>query len=450
MHTFVQPPASNPRAAKVGVAFSAPVATAWSTIAIPNAERLEPTAIPADTATRALAFGNISIHARSGSSVQARLMVHAAGDRYEQEADQVAARVVGGQGAWAPPPVSPTPPALQAACTACAKQSDQDDEQIQRRSEGPASTPVLASIQVQRRLNAVRGGRPLPQTQRDFFAPRFGMDFSRVRIHTDNSADSATRSVGALAYTRGPDIVFRAGQYQPDTPGGRALLAHELTHVVQQGAAGPQASLDTRASQPDAPLRAPMGVLQCWPGTGMTPPGDCGYVKYATLRGAVETAKATVNMVGACTATDSCLFLAYKIAAISAEIAARIALDTTCFRGGDQGHRDQVNSKVNMLNRCYRFFTGSSCAPELVEAMAVVIAAARAAITAVAIGVALALVVALVVVLVAAIIALIEVILALAAAAAAAAGEAALIAAGAAAALALLAVIQGELKPEEA
>ena len=446
MHALARPPALDPRAPK---AASAPAASAWSRRAAPGVNVLSPPATLADAGTLALAFGDIAIHARIGSSAQARLTVHAAGDRYEQEADRVAARIVGGQSAWASLPVSPTPPtppALQATCADCAKHPGQDDEQLQRRSDGIADAAPQPSAQVQRRLDAVGGGRPLPQAQRDFFAPHFGMDFSRVRIHTDASADAAARAVGALAYTRGPDIVFRAGQFQPDAPGGRALLAHELTHVVQQGAAGPQAGLDARASPSNAPLRAPMGALQRWPGDGMTPPGDCGYLQYAALRGAVETAKATVNMVGACTATDSCLFLAYKIAAISAEIAARIALDTTCFRGGDQGHRDQVDAKVNMLNRCYRFFTGSTCAPELVEAMAVVVEAARAAIAAAAIAVAVALIVALIV----AIIALIKVIVALAAAAAAAAGEAALIATGAAAVLALLAVIQDELEPEEA
>jgi len=65
---------------------------------------------------------------------------------------------------------------------------------------------------------------------------RFGHDFSRVRIHTDEKAAESARAVNALAYTAGHDIVFGAGQYVPETPEGRRLLAHEMTHVVQQRA----------------------------------------------------------------------------------------------------------------------------------------------------------------------------------------------------------------------
>jgi hypothetical protein len=78
------------------------------------------------------------------------------------------------------------------------------------------------------------GGRPLTGEQRAYFEPRFGADFGHVRLHAGDSADSAARAVGALAYTRGSDIVFRKGEYRPESSAGRQLLAHELTHVVQQ------------------------------------------------------------------------------------------------------------------------------------------------------------------------------------------------------------------------
>jgi len=64
---------------------------------------------------------------------------------------------------------------------------------------------------------------------------RIGHDFSRVRIHTGEAAAGSARAVDALAYTVGSDVVFGAGQYAPETPAGRRLIAHELTHVVQQG-----------------------------------------------------------------------------------------------------------------------------------------------------------------------------------------------------------------------
>lgn len=78
------------------------------------------------------------------------------------------------------------------------------------------------------------GGQPLDADTRTFMEPRFGHDFSRVRIHTDERAVKSAESVNALAYTVGSDIVFNQGRYAPDTYEGKHLLAHELTHVVQQ------------------------------------------------------------------------------------------------------------------------------------------------------------------------------------------------------------------------
>jgi len=78
------------------------------------------------------------------------------------------------------------------------------------------------------------GGQPLPGAVRAFFEPRFGYDFSNVRIHTEVAAAQTADQMHALAYTVGPHIVFGPGQYAPNSSGGTRLLAHELTHVVQQ------------------------------------------------------------------------------------------------------------------------------------------------------------------------------------------------------------------------
>lgn len=106
-------------------------------------------------------------------------------------------------------------------------------------------------------VDAVNGGYPLPAEVRAFFEPRFHADFSKVRIHSDTTADTAARSVGALAYTRGNDIVFRTGRYEPITDGGRHLLAHELAHVVQQQGHGarsaPRQQFDQAAGAPVPP-----------------------------------------------------------------------------------------------------------------------------------------------------------------------------------------------------
>jgi len=79
-----------------------------------------------------------------------------------------------------------------------------------------------------------RGGRPLPGALRSDMEQRLGQDFSDVRIHTDHHAHIAARSIAADAFTSGRHIAFAAGRYAPTTPNGRQMLAHELTHVVQQ------------------------------------------------------------------------------------------------------------------------------------------------------------------------------------------------------------------------
>jgi hypothetical protein len=92
-------------------------------------------------------------------------------------------------------------------------------------------------------------GSPLPASTRAFFEPRFGASFSHVRVHTDTRAARSAGSINAKAFTVGGDIAFAAGQYAPETGDGKQLLAHELTHVVQQkGSAAP----DAVARQPDA------------------------------------------------------------------------------------------------------------------------------------------------------------------------------------------------------
>jgi len=82
-----------------------------------------------------------------------------------------------------------------------------------------------------------RPGQPLDATTRGFFSARFGHDFANVRIHADSEAAESACSVNALAYTVGPDVVFGAGQYAPGSRTGQQLIAHELTHVIQQSGA---------------------------------------------------------------------------------------------------------------------------------------------------------------------------------------------------------------------
>jgi hypothetical protein len=246
------------------------------------------------------------------------------------------------------------------------------------------------------------------------------------------------RSAGNAAVAR----YLAGGSGRPRTGVCHAPTQLARIHRVREGC-----ELERRrGAQPEVAVRR---VLARWPGDGMAPPGDCPWATYLPLRLSVESAKAITSMLGACSPGDSCTFLATKIAAISAEIAARVALDTTCFRGGDTGHRQQVQDKINMLNRCYRFFNTGNCPQALLTAMAAVVAAARAVVEQAAMAVAAAVIIAAVVALVVAVIALVEAIAAIAAAAAAAAAEAAAIATAVAALAALLVVIKDQLAPAE-
>ena len=109
----------------------------------------------------------------------------------------------------------------------------QEEEGVQMRAS--TSGAFEASEGVENRIGAARGGgQPLPDAVRDTLEPGFGHDFSGVRIHADADADALSRQLGALAFTTGQDVFFREDNYRPDSDDGKRLIAHELTHVVQQ------------------------------------------------------------------------------------------------------------------------------------------------------------------------------------------------------------------------
>jgi outer membrane protein OmpA-like peptidoglycan-associated protein len=116
----------------------------------------------------------------------------------------------------------------------------------------PAAPRTHTSTVVQNVLTTP--GKPLDAATRAYMEPRFGHDFSRVRIHTDAQAAESATAINAQAYTVGRDVVFGAGQFSPNTPDGQKLLAHELTHVVQQGSTTFQAGNPLRVGKPDDPL----------------------------------------------------------------------------------------------------------------------------------------------------------------------------------------------------
>ena len=163
------------------------------------------------------------------------LRVGAADDAYEKEAARVAAKVMSDLGRGARPvgPIAAATPVVQRATDDDVDlQDDVPDLQAAARPGGPRSASASVAGYVGSLGSA--GGQPLPAATRHMLEPRFGRDFGGVRVHTDASASAAAHAVHASAFTVGSHIVFASGRYSPSTVAGQALLAHELTHVIQQ------------------------------------------------------------------------------------------------------------------------------------------------------------------------------------------------------------------------
>ncbi|MBK8924093.1 MAG: DUF4157 domain-containing protein [Saprospirales bacterium] len=200
----------------------------------------------------------------SPDTVQTKLTIGQPGDKYEQEADATAEKVVqrleapstspkGGEGLQRAGSGTPgeedllrkeEEPEVQEkiqrkpifdSADEAPDEGDGGNSAIQRQEAGadPVSTPGNLSAQ----LNSHRGGgTPLPEDTRTQMESAFGTDFSTVRVHTGNEAGKMSESINAQAFTQGSDIYFNAGKYNTGSTEGKKLLAHELTHTVQQGA----------------------------------------------------------------------------------------------------------------------------------------------------------------------------------------------------------------------
>lgn len=143
--------------------------------------------------------------------LQTKLKIGAPGDSYEREADRIAEKVMA---APTHAKISNAPPHIQRFAGQSHGQMDAAPASVNHTLANP--------------------GRPLEPALRQDMEQRFGHDFGRVRVHTGAAAEQSARDVNANAYTMGPDIVFGAGRFAPGTTEGRRLIAHELTHVVQQ------------------------------------------------------------------------------------------------------------------------------------------------------------------------------------------------------------------------
>ena len=177
--------------------------------------------------------------------IQRKLTIGRPNDRFEQEADRVADQVM-----RMPDPHSAVDlgvagvgraSGIQRICTECQDELqrqplEEEEEELQAKPQ-PGAIPALAPTSAAG-VDALRGGgEALSPALRSFYEPRFGHDFGHVRVHTDARAAESARDIKARAFTLGSDVVFGRGEFRPGSSAGRQLLAHELTHVVQQGAA---------------------------------------------------------------------------------------------------------------------------------------------------------------------------------------------------------------------
>lgn len=194
------------------------------------------------------------------AGIQTKLTVTTPGDAYEQEADRVAEQVMRMPGAA----ISPEPPAsaggLQRACDcggSCenCKNKTQAEQHglVQMKQDGPAAPEGTEAPPIVHEILS-SDGQPLDHETRAFMEPRFGQDFSHVRVHTGSRAAESASAVQAKAYTVGQDVVFGAGEYAPGTETGKKLLGHELAHTVQQGhSRKPGLQRQPRPPAPDKP-----------------------------------------------------------------------------------------------------------------------------------------------------------------------------------------------------
>ncbi|MEG4534417.1 eCIS core domain-containing protein [Microcoleus sp. D2_18a_D3] len=195
---------------------------------------------------------------QTNSSVQTKLTVGAPGDKYEQEADSMAAKVMTMPDSALQQPIQrQTDEETEAvqmqplvnSITPLVQRSSGEEEEIQMKSGAQRASDgsSQASSSIESRLASSQGGgSALPDDVLRFMEPRFGADFSSVRVHTDSAAVQMNKELGAQAFARGSDIYFGAGK----SPGKNELTAHELTHTVQQGGAS-QAKPDQKSTGKD-------------------------------------------------------------------------------------------------------------------------------------------------------------------------------------------------------
>jgi Domain of unknown function (DUF4157) len=205
---------------------------------------------PADLIAIQRTLGNRAVGAMvDRQPIQAKMIVNAPGDEYEREADRVAETVM-------------RVPAMPREATTRPEHAPAVMTKPVSATGGDGS--FAAGEDFAERLQASQGrGRPLPLSLRAKFETGFGADFSGVRIHSDAAAEQLSHAIHAQAFTRGSDIFLGDSESAPATTAGQRLLAHELTHVIQQGAAPLKtAATPQQVTQPRAASSKHAGQIQ--------------------------------------------------------------------------------------------------------------------------------------------------------------------------------------------
>ena len=218
---------------------------------LPPGEELEVDSIGIAASSLAHDFSRIPVSAPVRGKIQTKLTVNTPGDIYEQQADAVAEQVI-----RMPSPLAPD-----------FQRQIEPVKFIQRKTIGEAHVKTPPPI-----VHKVLGssGQQMDTFTRGFMEPRFGHDFSRVRVHTDNEAASSAQAIGARAYTVGQHIVFGPQQYDIARGDGLRLLAHELTHILQSPEHGTADDLvkrdkDKKPEEPLKPSKCQMAQAQIRP-----------------------------------------------------------------------------------------------------------------------------------------------------------------------------------------
>jgi hypothetical protein len=164
---------------------------------------------------------------RAPVHIQTKLTVAPVGDRYEQEADRVAKLVSAG---------SINPSYIAPSASLKTKRAEEASYSVAQRSVGPQGGALEGTLESSIR-SAKGGGQPLPGKLQQSMGNAFGVSFKNVQVHNDKQAGKLNDALGSRAFTHGRDLFFKPGEYKPHSGEGTKLLAHELTHVVQQGGA---------------------------------------------------------------------------------------------------------------------------------------------------------------------------------------------------------------------